>query len=188
MQRVFLFVLVSVLAVSTTNAQLKNGFASNNYVGLLEGDDGSAFQVQTINGYRFKGWFAGIGLGLDYYKIRSVPLFVSMKKDFSLKNRGFYVTLDGGTSFAWVKDDNQNRWDSYISREWQPRLFWGSGLGYRLGLKNRDAVLLNLGYSFKRMHEVREIPTMCLNPPCPTTEEKYDYQLKRVSLRLGYEF
>ena len=181
--------MIFFLAGSSVFAQKKNGFASNNYVGILEGDDGSAFQLQTINGYRFNGWFAGLGLGLDYYRLRSVPFFLSLKKDFSLKNRGFYVTLDGGTNFAWVEDEeNQNRWSPYISREWRPRLFWGSGLGYKFGLKNNDAVLLNLGYSFKRMHEVRQVPTMCINPPCPTTEESYDYQLKRVSLRLGYEF
>ena len=41
-------------------------FHSINNVGLLEGQTGSAFQLQSINGMQYQSWFAGIGLGLDF--------------------------------------------------------------------------------------------------------------------------
>jgi hypothetical protein len=64
----------------------------------------------------------------------------------------------------------------------------GGNVGYKLGLKNNDALLLLVGYSFKELKEKREVQTFCLNPPCATTIEKYDYNLKRVSFRFGYQF
>ena len=169
-------------------AQKKWQFHSQNYVGLLEGEVGSAFQFQTINGMQRGTWFAGLGTGLDWYMRRSVPLFLSINKDWKPSNRTFYFSLDGGTNFAWTKD-GQNEGNGSIYSEYSPGFFWGAGIGYKAGLRNKkDAVLINIGYSYKTIKEEVVKSTYCINPPCPTYSDFYDYKTNRVSIRFGWQF
>lgn len=51
------------------------GFSTTIQAGLLEGEDGSAFGLKTFGSVQRKGGSAGIGVGLDYYNIRSIPVF-----------------------------------------------------------------------------------------------------------------
>src|SRR5690349_5998233 len=78
---------VFVFNVSTLKAQLKLRYHAQNYIGLLEGEDKAAFQLQTIHGVQVKSWYAGAGVGLDYYMYRSIPVFFSVNKDITLGNR-----------------------------------------------------------------------------------------------------
>jgi hypothetical protein len=182
---VLLFIAFSLNAA----AQKKLAFHSQNTVGLLEGQASSAFQLQSVNGFQYKTWFAGVGTGLDYYYFRSIPLFVSLQKDLFDKSRTLFFNVDGGVNFFWDDEDEATRFNSFIRTDFKPSLYCGGGLGYKIGLKNKkDAVLVNLGYSFKRLKEEREISTFCINPPCPTTIEHYDYSLNRLSLKLGWQF
>ena len=186
-QWIAVFILLTV--GMEMKAQKKWQFHSQNYVGLLEGEVGSAFQFHTINGIQRGTWFAGLGTGLDWYMHRSVPLFLSINKDWKPSNRTFYFSLDGGTNFAWSKNQDGGGWSDFISREFSPALFWGAGIGYKAGLRNKkDAVLINLGYSFKRLKEEQIKSTYCINPPCPNYSEYYDYKTNRVSLRFGWQF
>src|SRR5262245_27408802 len=77
-------------------------FNSLAQLGILEGEAGTAFQLQTINGIQFKTWSAGIGVGLDYYKYRSIPLFLDLRKYILNKPRTPFLYADGGIHFAWV--------------------------------------------------------------------------------------
>ena len=77
--------IVLVLAVfcncSSLFAQKKEWkFGSQNYAGITEGESGTGLQLQTINGFRYKTWFTGVGTGIDYYFQRSIPLFLSVSK------------------------------------------------------------------------------------------------------------
>jgi hypothetical protein len=185
MKYIFLTLFVFILVLNS-GAQEKFLFNSQNTIGLLEGGSGSAFQLQTINGIAFKKWFAGLGTGIDYYYIRSVPLFLSANHNFLNKPRTPFVSLDAGANFAWVKKE-QEGW-GIINSDYSPSLYLGGNAGYKFGLRNNDALLLLVGYSLKELKENREVPTFCINPPCQTTIEKYNYNLRRISLRLGYQF
>lgn len=167
--------------------QNKLKFRSQNYIGILEGEAHSAFHLQTINGFGFNKWFGGIGTGLDYYFLRSIPVFLSVSHDFSLKPRTFFISADAGYSFTWESVD-RNRWNDFISQKYVPAPYWSGGLGYRVGMKNGDGILLNVGYSFKHIKEKREQRIQCINPPCDTFNERYDYRLKRLSLKVGWLF
>jgi len=186
MKYFLLYVLAFFLVFFTSNAQEKFSFNSQNTIGLLEGGNGSAFQLNTINGIAHKKWFAGLGTGIDYYYIRSIPAFLSVNYNFLHQKRTPFISLDAGINFPWVKKEREI-WN-VINSEFTPSLYMGGNVGYKLGLKNNDALLILVGYSFKKLKEKREMQTFCINPPCPTTIEKYDYNLKRLSLRLGYQF
>lgn len=76
-------------AAVSLSAQKKYGFRSQNFVGVLEGNEKTALQFQTINGCGCGNWFVGIGTGIDAYLYRSVPLFLSINRDFLIAKRIF---------------------------------------------------------------------------------------------------
>jgi hypothetical protein len=161
-------------------------FGSQNYIGILEGEDGGAFQVQTVNGVRYKDWFAGIGTGLDYYYVRSIPLFLSVNKFFNFPKAPVFINGDIGINFPWDKA-GAIYFDS--APDYSPSLYWAGGLGYKFALKKKSqGVLLNLGYSYKHVIEQYKLDFPCLLPPCPGENDRYDYRLKRLSLKVGWMF
>ena len=169
----------------TAQTQSKPGFSSQNYIGITEGESGTALQFQTINGLKYKTWFAGIGTGLDYYYRRTVPVFFSVSKSLDSQKFPFYVTADAGMNFSWERNDIY--YFEYPG-EYHGGLYWGSGVGYKFAFKNKNALLLNLGYNYKRITQTYTYTAPCLVPPCPVYDEKYDYRLKRLSIRLGWSF
>ena len=178
----------------STMAQNKIVFSSQNYVGLLEGQQGSKFQLQTINGTKYQSWFAGLGTGIDWYYRRSIPIFLSVNKDLFRKgNRNFFVSTDAGINFPWQDNKNYNPW-GYVVEKSSPGLYWGAGLGYKVGIGNtHDAVLIQLGYSYKHIQEkaknVYYYPVvMIVGPQQEVVTNRFDYYLNRLSLKLGWNF
>src|ERR1700712_5956221 len=99
----WLFICLLTGLVFFAHAQKKSttpwNFHSINNIGLLEGQTGSSFQIQTVNGAQYKSWFAGIGLGLDYYRYRTVPLFLDLRKEFGKSSNRLFLYADMGVSF-----------------------------------------------------------------------------------------
>jgi hypothetical protein len=186
--KIFYCIIFCTLFSVTLYAQKKYNFHSQNYIGLVEGSDGGAFQLQTINGIQKSNWFAGIGAGLDYYLFRSIPLFLSLNKNFTKKNRTFFLSLDGGTNFTWYKRE-ETMFSNLISSKFIPAAYWGAGIGYKIGLSNKkDALIFNAGYSLKKIKEEREMQVICVTTPCNPFLEKYVYNTKRISIRVGWQF
>src|SRR5690242_4135427 len=112
-----LIIAVLIIALQGMAQQVKKtsspvSFRSINLVGMNEGQGQTAFQLQTINGAEYKGWFAGVGVGLDYYNIRSVPLFFDLRKDIQNKKSTPFVYADAGVNYVW-QTTNQKRMDPY---------------------------------------------------------------------------
>lgn len=188
MKNIFSAVFIVFHLTSGTYAQSPYKFHSQNFAGILEGEAGTYFQLQSINGFQRGTWFGGLGTGLDYYYFRTIPLFLSVNKFFCPCERSFYVSLDGGINWIWDKT-TAGPVNNYQEGNFSPSLYLAGGLGYRIGLKNkRDALLLNLGYSAKHMNEKIEKPNPCLFPPCPVYSERFKYSLNRLSLRVGWQF
>lgn len=189
---IFVFIIMSLPGV----AQHKIIFSSHDYVGLLEGERGSAFQLQTINGISHKTWFAGLGTGIDWYYGRSIPVFLSADKNFLKKgNRSFFLTANAGINFPWEdhKKPDQSGW---VIQNTPAGFYWETGAGYRIGLgKKNDALLIQSGYSFKH---IRENVKNIYNYTIPYyfgagslqtgLTNRFDYSLNRVSLKIGWSF
>ena len=176
-------------------AQNKISFSSQNFVGLLEGEYGSKFQLQTINGFKYKTWFAGLGTGIDWYYRRSIPAFISVSKDFLIKERrNFFVSAAGGINFPWKDGKNYNEW-GYSIEKLNPGIYYEGGFGYKVGIgKKSDAVLIQLGYSYKHVREeAKNVVYYYSYSILPGSGEfeytnRFDYHLRRVSLKLGWSF
>jgi hypothetical protein len=187
MKIIFLFSFLLVCSVAV--AQSKFTFHSQNYIGVVAGEEDNDYQLQSINGFQKNTWFGGVGIGLDRYIIRSVPLFLSFTKYLSERQNSFYISVDGGTNFVW--DNNSgNRYNGYNDNgKFTPSLYLGGDAGYRMGLKNkRNAILMNIGYSIKKLNESVTPALPCFNPPCPELDEKYEYDFRRISFKLGFLF
>lgn len=187
-----IFVVVFAFFTATTTAQQKVIFASRNYIGVLEGEQGSKFQLQTINGMKYADWFAGLGTGIDWYYRRSIPLFISLNKDLLKKgNRNFFIATDAGINFPWRVDKNYI--PGYTIQESVPGFYWGAGLGYKIGIgKLNDALLLQIGYSYKHLSEKAQPVYYYMSPlivdPKPDMTNRFDYYLRRLSLKVGWNF
>ena len=166
-------------------------FHSINNVGLLEGQTGSAFQLQTVNGAQFKSWFTGAGVGLDFYKFRSIPLFLDLRKEFFSGMSKLVVYADMGVSFTWATEDQKN---PYLNNHYGNGLYNDFGLGYKSSVGKKSALLLSVGYSFKKVTETYDpvymVPMTYMASIAPPSypSQKTNYSLNRLSLKIGWEF
>ena len=196
MKRIFLLLLsfigiMNEIAAQEIKKPRKDSFGEKKYfssqisTGISEGEQNTNFHVEILNGIHYKTWFGGIGTGLDYYYYRSIPVYLSGIKYLSPRNHSFFIQGDVGANFVW--DERISSWNE-VGHEYKPGLYWNGLLGFATGLDRKNAFSFGLGYSYKSFKEIKEIVVQCYNPPCENTFETYQYNLKRLTLRLGWQF
>ena len=166
-------------------------FHSINNIGLLEGQAGSAFQLQTINGAQYKSWLAGIGVGLDYYRFRTIPLFADVRKEFGKSGNKFFVYADAGINFYWKKDKDAKQF--YVDDKFKNGFYGEAGLGYKLKINQKIALIFSGGYSYKKLTEEGSSYPSYMYPilagtEFPIAKEKINYNFNRLVLKAGIEF
>jgi hypothetical protein len=152
-------------------------FRSVEYGGLLSGQAGNYGQVQTINGLYKKSWFLGIGAGLDYYRFRSIPLFLSVTKELMPAKNGLFLSLDAGTNYPWYKRSGLTS-DGFSTSVFHRGPYWSAGLGYKIkwSARRNRALSLFAGYSYKELKEdANTSPDITY----------YDYRNRQWSLKIG---
>jgi hypothetical protein len=161
---------------------------------LSGGSSGNYFQLQTVNGVSKGPWFAGLGAGLDYYRFRSVPLFLSVTRDLAIGKRDWlFLYLDGGTNLPWYKRPDLME-DYIVSSVFHGGEYWSGGLGYlwKLGDHTSKAVLLSAGYTVKKLKEDQTPAYGCpLLNPCPMTVPApvlYEYLCRSYQFMIGFRF
>jgi hypothetical protein len=193
---ILLFMLIVFAGNST--AQQKGltspwQFHSINNVGLLEGQAGSSFQLQTINGAQYKSWFGGVGLGIDYYRYRTIPLFFDIRKEFGKSSNKVFVYTDLGINFSWLTDNEKM---TYMTDDHFGNGFFSDlGLGYKIAVGKNNGLLISLGYSYKKITETYKSAIYsnyyiyaAEQAVVPDQTEKINYSLNRLSIKIGWEF
>ena len=160
-------------------------FQSVNSVGILEGQTGSAFQIQTVNGVCYQSWYAGVGLGLDYYRFRTIPLFMDIRKEFGKSSNKLFLYLDGGISFAWVTDDQKM---PYNFEHFSNGFYDDMGIGYKALLGKKNALQISLGYTYKQLTDTYSSIFYYNDLPPVYPPQKLNYSLNRLSIKLGWSF
>ena len=183
-----LVLVVLLFLTNLADAQQKVKFHSQNYIGALGGEFDAAFQFNTINGIQYGLNFIGIGTGIDYYYIRTVPMFLSLGRYLNERKRSLFLTLDGGTNFVWDKS-TANRFNFFRDDgDFTPSLYYGAHAGYKLGINKKGSVLMSIGYSAKKIKEKLSTTGPCFFPPCPESDQKINYKFNRFTFRLGWMF
>jgi hypothetical protein len=178
-------------SAATGRAQAAFHFHSINQAGLLNGQAGSSWQLQTINGVQHRSWFAGIGAGLEGYRFRGIPLFVDLRKTFGQAKNKPFVYADAGIHFIWVTDKDKTV-NGGSQATFYNGLYLDGGAGYEIHINRKNALLLSLGYSYKTIREKAAVyyysPMPFSTQPVVSSYDTYHYYLNRLSIKAGWKF
>lgn len=200
MSKLVTFFLIFIVMAECTVAQQKTKsavtFHSLQQLGMINGNGAVSGLIQTVNGVECSQWFAGVGVGLDFYRYRSVPLFVNVKRYFSLKNNNaLFIYADGGYNQPWLKDNKETySWGSGSTEtksQYKGGLYTDAGFGYAIKFKSGNKMLLNIGYSYKYFEENKITKTVTggvAGNTENTNSQKYKYNFNRLMIKIGWEF
>ena len=183
-------VLVSIFSFSQKKAPVYR-FHSINNISLLNGDNEVSAGLQSINGFQKGNLFAGVGVGLDYYIYRSVPLFADFRYEFGKNKNKFFTYADGGVNFDWVKENYYEDgpiwiWNGFNSSgEFHSGIYTDAGLGYMVGMKKGGGLVLSLGHSHKSLKETVTYQDWRTQQPIT---DIYRYNLNRIVVKVGWKF
>lgn len=189
-RRIYLIATVLLFQLGLAAQSLKLKFTSINEVGIVVGKSRSAYQLQTINGLTYKTFSAGIGVGIDDYYLKTVPLFLDVRKNFGSKKLHPFLYGDAGTNFPWNKADVGNPFIN--GGEYSKGIYLDAGAGYSIKIKKIGAMFLSIGYTSKTINE-ESYYYYAIDPlPYPYTPETnkidYKYTLSRVTIKMGLSF
>lgn len=182
----FLCLLGSLIADAQTKKLTLEG---SMYAGLLEGQQGSAFQTGFTAGLRLKTWSAALGSGLDYYSVRSIPVYLQVQKNIFSKKQTPFVFVSGGHHFTWQPNEqNTDGWGWGGETKTRGGLYYSAGLGYQLPVLKNEALFFTAGYSFKQYNQASSYTICPFVGPCYETAERFSYRLRRLSITTGLRF
>jgi len=155
-------------------------------IGVVAGESTAKPLGQFSAGLTYNRFFTGVGVGLDHYRFKSIPLFADWRMNFG-KTRSVFVFANGGYNFSYGNDElEQDLWS--ISSHFSGGLYFDAGFGYRLRLSSLHRLSLSAGYSQKNMVNEASYPVPCFNPPCSEEVYRYHYNLGRITGKLSWEF
>jgi hypothetical protein len=162
--------------IKTLNKPVFHAIAN---AGLIAGASDRDLQLQAITGVGYQTWLAGVGAGLDYYYVRSVPLFIEVRKQFK-KSMPLFAYADAGVNFPWVENKEEMQAWGYKS-DFKSGLYYDFGAGWHYEIGKRNKLLFSVGYAGKK---IREVQTTTFN----NTITKLEYNLRRISIKVGFQF
>ncbi len=149
-------------------------------VSLSVGQAEPAWQWQWVNGLKVNNWFAGVGVGMDYYRFRTVPVFLSARRE-RLFNRSFFAFVDAGVAVPAVRKQEKNEW--LLKDDFYMGFYSETGVGIKIPAGKKMSLLLSAGYSFRTLREEAEFPSASSYWPSPNTENVYRYKFHLLTLR-----
>ncbi|RYZ58314.1 MAG: hypothetical protein EOO14_09890 [Chitinophagaceae bacterium] len=183
--RIVLQLALLLFCVQASAQEKSPLFQSTVQLGLLEGENGSAFQLQTVHGFNLKTWFAGVGTGLDYYHTRTIPLFVSLRKSFSHGVKTPFVYFNGGYHFPWLRQQDK----LWAETKASGGLYYDAGIGYQLPVMKTSALFFTAGFSQKNFQTSTDYNYYIDIWPQPAPQRTvHDYSLRRLSIQTGLRF
>lgn len=195
MKKVILIILI--ISVTQLNAQSKSkeSFYLIPEVALLNGDQARSSQIQVVGGISQKNWRFGLGIGIDHYKLRSLPVFMNARNYFGRNKKGF-AFLSIGSNIPWVLENQHKIWFTQQGEQKQSvfkmGLYADMGIGYDIQLGKTKNLSLSMGYSVKNISEKYEDWGFWIWPqpvPAPgsSRERVADYTFRRLSLKAGFQ-
>jgi hypothetical protein len=185
----FLFSIANLYAQDKGNTKKPSLIKFNSIVqaGLLEGESKNAFQAQAINGVQYRTWYGGVGVGVDNYKFRTIPLFIDIQKNIFKRPTTPFVFTDAGIHFPWVRNDQKN---IYVDSHFRNGFYFNLGAGYKINLFKNNALVFSTAFSLKHINELQKNYLFCDWMPCPEQDytQKYKYTLRRLALNVGWFF
>ncbi len=186
-------ILLFVFIYIQTNAQStkKNTSYLRPQLGVLDGNQQNSFQFQALGGIVRKNWRIGIGAGVDYYKVRSVPVFADLRRYFGGDNKAF-VFINAGCNIPWALDKQYKvsfiPGSGSLKSKFEMGWYTDLGFGYDLGLGAKRNLSLSISYSMKTLSEQYNEFVWISGGTLPTSSpRKLDYTFQRLSIKAGID-
>ncbi len=180
---VFVFGLQSV---SFAQAKNKLRFSNIEQVAFITANKPNSINLETINGVKYGTWSAGIGLGIDWQKARSIPLFLDARKYFGLKKNSWFIYADVGKNVWWEKNTNGDFFTTVTP--YKSTYFTEAGIGYLFQLYKKT-IFISGGYGYKNIQYSANY-TNYLSGFYPA--DYYSYQMNtyinRLVFKIGIQF
>jgi hypothetical protein len=189
MKNVILYLLCFISSVSVAQKKVLP-FTGSVQAGLLEGEQGSALQFGFTGGLKLKTWTASLGTGLDYYGVRSIPLYAGLQKNLFNRTNTPFTFIQGGYHFQWASRPQMDVWRSWVPEGLEKKggLYYSAGIGYQLPALNKAALFFAAGYSFKEYTEMSKYTICPVIGPCFEQADNTTYRFKRLSITTGLRF
>lgn len=153
---------------------------------LLAGSSSEKMSVLTTNGIRNGNWYGGISTGIDWYGIRSIPLLASIHKAFSQGRHQPFIYGNAGIEFPWMEDyELVSRFGMINSYNYKTGFSSEGGIGYFINLKNKTALSLSAGFSYKQMNVQETVNQVGVEPFLNTNIYDYKIYYRRIAIRIG---
>lgn len=160
--------------------------------GLIIGAQQPSYLFQTIQGVKKRRWMAGIGTGLDYYFIRSVP--VVAHGEFAvrpIKKMNTYVYGQAGPAIPWRNDPFREKWQNQDIYSFTMGWLAEAGLGFRFPLGKNLQGFTAIGYSYKQANYTEMQvnwwgdPLRSFIPEIEPTYKTQQLHMLRANIRFG---
>lgn len=191
-----LLITASMFACLQINAQSVK--TSKSYLmpqlGIMDGDQSTNMQFQVVGGVTTKNWRIGIGTGLDYYSVRSVPVFVDVRNYFGKKKKAF-AFANIGYNMPWPMEDQYKTiflQTGTKKSEFKMGLYTDAGIGYDIDLGKQKNLSISIGYTIKKFTEKYDdrfgwiwgwpVPVQGAGLP----ERTEEYTFRRLSMKAGF--
>jgi len=183
-------VIVLLAACSSLQAQFK--YQGSIEGGVVNGNWETNGYVQTTHGIQYQQWLIGVGAGMDYYRYRSVPVFLEVQKNFGKKTVRPFLIAAAGVNATWPTEEQKqtiiNWWQTTPAEHkngWYAKL----GAGVLLNASSKLKFSLRAAYSFKSLSTTHtEFFFVPWPQPTTSTEITTEYRLNRVTIGLGIGF
>lgn len=183
------FILISLIQQHLFAQKDKHfRFESYNAVGVTANSQTTHGLLQTVNGMAYGPFYAGLGVGVDYARIRSVPLFLDLRYRYGTGKNRWFAYADGGYNFPW-DDMSDVSTGGGVDPAFKGGLYLDGGLGYQRMMGKRSALFVTLGYSEKYLSESYTVIPFCPGPGiCDPYTDYAAYRFKRFIFKLGWKF
>ena len=155
-------------------------------VGMVAGQSTAKPLFQAEAGIFYDRLFTGLGIGLDHYRFRSIPLYIDGRMHFG-KSKSVFVYGSGGYNFPYNNKSEDGDWFKTTDR-FVGGFYLDAGLGYRVKFTSGHHVILSAGYSRKDVVNKVGYTYLCFSPPCEEVVYNYHYNLGRIITKLSWEF
>lgn len=158
-------------------------------VTLLNGDRYTSVAITAVTGVHYGQWYLGVGTGVDYYKVRSIPMLAELRFESRLKAAPF-VYARAGYNAAWALDHQHSRpYGGYytVNSVYNNGMHAAAGLGCYVYRAGKTGVALTLGYSTKGVTELYD-ESIWNGTRIVTESRKLDYTFRRLDIGVSYRF
>lgn len=188
MNRKFLFNLIITLLISFSVVAQKNKirFQSINSFALIGGESETSTAFQSVNGIRFSNWFSGVGIGVDNYHYKTLPLFFDARRYFGSEKKAF-IYGDLGYNFT-VKNKPGKEMISYddYNYHFQGGFYSELGIGFKTRFIKRSSLSFSFAFSNKQLQNRIGVVPACVG--CDPYWYNYKLSYDRILLKTGIEF